>query len=77
MNPTDHLLTAREGAALLHVSIPTFWRRVADGTVPKPIKIGALWGGEPSANRNGDQRAEQRDWRPPWPAPSRGSRQGG
>ena len=42
MNPTDHLLTAREGAALLHVSIPTFWRRVADGTVPKPIKIGAL-----------------------------------
>ncbi|MFG1288247.1 helix-turn-helix transcriptional regulator, partial [Xanthobacter versatilis] len=42
MNPNDHLLTAREGAALLHISVPTFWRRVADGTVPKPIKIGAL-----------------------------------
>ena len=39
---TDPLLTAREGAAVLQVSIPTFWRRVADGTVPKPVKIGAL-----------------------------------
>lgn len=38
----DPLLTAREGAAILQVSIPTFWRRVADGTVPKPVKIGAL-----------------------------------
>lgn len=42
MNPVDRLLTAREGAALLHISVPTFWRRVADGTVPKAIKIGAL-----------------------------------
>lgn len=39
---TDPLLTAREGAAVLQISIPTFWRRVADGTVPKPVKIGAL-----------------------------------
>ncbi len=38
----DPLLTAREAAAVLGVSIPTFWRRVADGTVPKPIKLGAL-----------------------------------
>ncbi|MBX8812138.1 MULTISPECIES: helix-turn-helix transcriptional regulator [Pseudochrobactrum] len=42
MNITDTLLTAREGAQVLQVSIPTFWRRVADGTVPKPVKIGAL-----------------------------------
>lgn len=42
MNNTDPLLTAREGAAFLQISIPTFWRRVADGTVPKPVKIGAL-----------------------------------
>lgn len=42
MNITDTLLTAREGAKVLQVSIPTFWRRVADGTVPKPVKIGAL-----------------------------------
>ena len=42
MEITDPLLTAREGARILQVSLPTFWRRVADGTVPQPIKIGAL-----------------------------------
>jgi predicted DNA-binding transcriptional regulator AlpA len=42
MELTDPLLTARESARLLQVSVPTFWRRVADGTVTKPIKIGAL-----------------------------------
>lgn len=42
MEITDPLLTVREGAAALQISIPTFWRRVADGTVPKPVKIGAL-----------------------------------
>ncbi len=38
----DPLLTAREAAALLGLSLPTFWRRVADGTVPKPVKLGGL-----------------------------------
>ena len=42
MGITGPLLTAREGAAVLQVSVPTFWRRVADGTVPKPVKIRAL-----------------------------------
>jgi predicted DNA-binding transcriptional regulator AlpA len=42
MELNDPLLTARESAKLLQVSVPTFWRRVADGTVTKPIKIGAL-----------------------------------
>ena len=42
MDLTDPLLTARESAAYLQISSPTFWRRVADGTVPKPVKIGAL-----------------------------------
>lgn len=42
MEITDPLLDARESAAVLDVSVPTFWRRVADGTVPKPLKIGAL-----------------------------------
>ncbi|WP_136683121.1 helix-turn-helix transcriptional regulator [Falsirhodobacter xinxiangensis] len=42
MHIMDPLLTAREAAPLLGVSIPTFWRRVADGTVPKPVKLGAL-----------------------------------
>lgn len=39
---TDPLLIARESAAILKVSVPTFWRRVADGTIPKPVKLGGL-----------------------------------
>ncbi len=37
---TDPLLIAREGAAILQISVPTFWRRVADGTQPPapPLK---------------------------------------
>ncbi len=42
MQITDPLLTKKEAAEILKISIPTFYRRVADGTVPKPIKIGAL-----------------------------------
>ena len=38
----DPLLIARESAAILQISVPTFWRRVADGTVPKPVKLGGL-----------------------------------
>ena len=41
MEINDPLLTVREGAAMLRVSVPTFWRRVSDGTVPKPLKLGA------------------------------------
>lgn len=39
---TDPLLTAREGAALLRVSIPTYWRWVAHGTLPKAVKLGGM-----------------------------------
>ena len=42
MQITDPLLTKKEAAAILDVSIPTLYRRVADGIVPKPIKIGTL-----------------------------------
>lgn len=42
MEITDPLLTSKESARILQVSVPTFWRRVADGTVTKPVKIGAL-----------------------------------
>jgi len=38
----DPLLKDREAAPILNMSVPTFWRRVADGTLPKPIKLGAL-----------------------------------
>lgn len=42
MQITDPLLCKKEAAAILKISVPTFYRRVADGTFPKPIKIGAL-----------------------------------
>ncbi|MEI5680480.1 MULTISPECIES: helix-turn-helix transcriptional regulator [unclassified Mesorhizobium] len=38
----DSLLKAREVADFLQVSIPTLYRRVADGTLPKPFKLGGL-----------------------------------
>lgn len=42
MTVADPLLTAREGAAELQISIPTFWRWVANGTLRKPVKLGGL-----------------------------------
>ena len=42
MQIIDPLLKDREAALLLGISVPTFWRRVADGTVPKPVKLGNL-----------------------------------
>ncbi|SMO96343.1 transcriptional regulator, AlpA family [Thalassovita litoralis] len=38
----DPLLSGKEAAHYLGMSYPTFLRRVADGTVPSPIKLGAL-----------------------------------
>ncbi len=42
MQFADPLLTALECAEALQVSRPTLYRRIADGTFPKPVKIGAL-----------------------------------
>lgn len=42
ITPVDPLLRDREGAQMLGVSVPTFWRRVADGTISPPIKLGRL-----------------------------------
>ena len=39
---TDPLLTAREGAGVLGCSVPTFWRWVAIGTLPKAVKLGGM-----------------------------------
>lgn len=39
---SDPLLKAPACAALLNISLPSFWRRVADKTISKPIKIGRL-----------------------------------
>ena len=39
---TDKLDTVHETAELFNCSPATVWRRVADGTIPKPIKIGGM-----------------------------------
>jgi excisionase family DNA binding protein len=38
----DPLLTAKEVAAALRISLPTLYRRVADKTLPAPVKLGHL-----------------------------------
>jgi predicted DNA-binding transcriptional regulator AlpA len=38
---TAILLSDNAAAALLGISRATFWRRVSDGTFPRPVKIGA------------------------------------
>lgn len=40
--PRQWLLSDRDVANLLGLSRATVWRRVADGTLPKPVKIGGL-----------------------------------
>ena len=42
MTDIDPLLNAKESAKILQISAPTFWRRVADGTIPQALKIGNL-----------------------------------
>lgn len=42
-NPqVDPLLSVNDAAPLVGVSLSTFFRRVADGTFPKPVKLGQL-----------------------------------
>ncbi len=36
------LIPAAEAAALLSMGKSTFWREVAKGTLPEPVKIGGL-----------------------------------
>lgn len=42
MEITDPLIRDADGAAMMGCSKSTFWRRVTDGTLPKPIKIGGM-----------------------------------
>ncbi len=42
MISVDPLLTAREVAAFLQISQPTLYRRITDGTLPRPVKLGSL-----------------------------------
>lgn len=34
------MLTVRQASGILGISVATFWRRVADKTIPKPVKLG-------------------------------------
>lgn len=38
----DHLVSVRHTAATLDCSVATVWRRVADKTIPQPIRIGGM-----------------------------------
>lgn len=38
----DPLIRDRDAALMLGASVSTFWRRVADGTISPPIRIGGL-----------------------------------
>jgi predicted DNA-binding transcriptional regulator AlpA len=40
--PSDRLLRVKEVAAALACSVASVWRRVADGTIPQPVKIGGM-----------------------------------
>lgn len=43
MTVTEKILVpAAEAAALLSMGKSTFWREVAKGTIPEPVKIGGL-----------------------------------
>ena len=42
MTPEKVLIPASEAAALLSMGRSTFWREVAKGTLPAPIKVGGL-----------------------------------
>lgn len=39
---TDPLIRDGDAARMLGCSKATFWRRVADGTIPRPVKIGGM-----------------------------------
>ncbi|WP_375639416.1 helix-turn-helix transcriptional regulator [Bartonella sp. MM55XZML] len=42
MTENDILLTDRESAKLLHMSVSTFRRHVTNGSLPKPLKFDFL-----------------------------------
>ena len=42
MTTTDPLIRDKDGAAMIGASVSTWWRRVADGTIPPAIKIGGM-----------------------------------
>jgi len=42
MELNDPLIRDKDAARMIGGSVATFWRRVGDGTIPRPIKIGNM-----------------------------------
>lgn len=42
MNNIDPLIRDRDAAAMLGCSVSTFWRRVREGIISRPVKIGGM-----------------------------------
>jgi predicted DNA-binding transcriptional regulator AlpA len=42
MNTIDPLICDKDGAAMLGCSVSSFWRRVREGVIPRPVKIGGM-----------------------------------
>ena len=40
--PYDRLVSVKDTAAAYGCSVATVWRRVADKTIPQPVKIGGM-----------------------------------
>ncbi|WP_371931407.1 helix-turn-helix transcriptional regulator [Roseovarius sp. MMSF_3359] len=38
----DRLVSVKDTAAAYGCSVATVWRRVSDGTIPQPVKIGGM-----------------------------------
>ncbi|MFD2260520.1 helix-turn-helix transcriptional regulator [Chelativorans composti] len=41
MTAVDLLLTAKEVAAMLRISVPTLYREIQRGRLPRPLKLGS------------------------------------
>lgn len=41
-NQPDRLVSVRDTAAAFGCSVATVWRRVSDGTLPQPVKLGGM-----------------------------------
>lgn len=41
-NLPDRLVSVRDTASTLGCSVATVWRRVSDGTLPQPVKLGGM-----------------------------------
>ena len=41
-SPSDRLISVRETAEMFGCSVATIWRRVSDGSLPQPLRLGGI-----------------------------------